>query len=124
MSLLRRAGVGVAFAFRVVARTPVVAVTAAAAAAVATLAAFSETATVAFVAFAIAVGLAHHGRGAFLQRVDANGEKAQHVLVDALLPLDLRDGGGGCIDVEEREMRLAVFAHAERQGFHAPVFGL
>ena len=56
--------------------------------------------------------------------VDAHGEIAQHVFVDALLPLDLGDRGRRRVDVDQREMRLAVLADAVGEGLHAPIFGL
>ncbi len=52
--------------------------------------------------------------------VDANGEIADDVLVDAQQALDLghRRGGGG--DVHEREVRLAVLLDAEGERLQAP----
>ena len=52
------------------------------------------------------------------------GEVAQHVFVDALLALDLGDRRRRRIDVQQREMRLAVLVDAVGEGLHAPVFGL
>jgi [acyl-carrier-protein] S-malonyltransferase len=42
----------------------------------------------------------------------------------ALLALDLSERRGRRIDIEQREMRLAIFADAEVQRLHAPVFVL
>ena len=49
---------------------------------------------------------------------------AQHVLAQPLLPLDLIEGGRGRLDVEQSEMRFAVFAQTVGEGFYAPLFGL
>src|SRR6202035_1787785 len=78
----------------------------------------------AVVAIAVAIGFAHHRRGTFLMLFDANGEIADHVFADPLLPLDLGDRGGGAIDVQQHEMRLAVLVHAIGEGAYAPVFHL
>src|SRR5579871_511731 len=112
-------------------RTAIVAVAATEAAAVLTVAAeatilartaIAEAAVATIVA--IAIGLAHHRRGAFLEFVDAHGEIAQHVLVDALLAFDLGNNGRGAIDVEHHEMRLAVLVDAVGQRAQAPLLGL
>ena len=108
----------------VTARGPIAPVTAKSAAATEAIAAIAEAAAAALVALAVALDLAHHGRRAFLKLVDANGEIAQHVFVDALLALDLHDRGRRGIKVEQREMRLAVLVDAEVQRLHAPVFVL
>src|SRR5262249_40687412 len=76
------------------------------------------------VALAVAVDLAHHRGGAILERVHANGQIAQDVLAEALLPLDLVEGGGRRVDVEHREMGLAVLAQAVGQRLDAPLLGL
>ena len=74
----------------VTARRPVAAITAETiAAAVAEAAAAAAEAAATLVALAVAIDLAHHRGGAFLEFVDADGEIAQHVFVDALLALDL-----------------------------------
>src|SRR5690349_4908800 len=78
--------------------------------------------TAAFVALAITVGLAHHCGGAFLVRVDADGEVAQHVFGNALLALDLGKRGRRRVDLEHCEVRLAVLLDAERKALDAPVF--
>ena len=57
-------------------------------------------------------------------RFDANGEIAQHVFVDALLALDLVHRRRRRVDVEQREVRLAVLVHAVGERLDAPVFGL
>src|SRR2546423_5195980 len=74
------------------------------------------------VAVAIPVDLTHQGRGPFLVLIDANGEIAQHVFGEALLPLDLGQRGGRRIELEQGEMRLAVLADAEGERLDAPVF--
>src|SRR5262249_37480161 len=43
---------------------------------------------------------------------------------DALLALDLDHGGRRGVDIHQREVRLAVLAHAVGQGLDAPVLGL
>src|SRR5690606_6661333 len=59
-------------------------------------------------AFAVAIVLAHHhGRTSFVL-VDANREVTDHVFVNRGLALQLVDDGGGAIDIEHHEMRLAV----------------
>src|SRR3954470_15601330 len=88
------------------------------------IAAVAEAAAATLVALAVALDLAHHRRRAFFQLVDPNGEIAQHVFVDALLALDLGQRRRRRIDVEQREVRLAVLADAEVQRLHAPVFVL
>src|SRR5258708_6887957 len=78
----------------------------------------------AVVALAVAVDLAHHCGRAFLMLVHANGDVAQHILVEPLLALDLVERGRRRLDVEQREMRLAVLAHPIRQGLDAPLLEL
>src|SRR5262245_56279431 len=53
-----------------------------------TAVAVAETAA-AIVTLAVAVDLAHHHRGTFLELLDAHRQVAQHFLVEPLLPLDL-----------------------------------
>src|SRR5689334_7718170 len=96
--------------------TPIEPVAAAAEPAAAAKAAFT-----ALVALAVAIGLAHHRRRAFLELVNAHRQVAQDVFVDPLLPLDLDDRGRRRIDVQQREMRLAVLSDAERERLDAPV---
>ena len=81
-----------------------------------------EAIAAALIAIAVAIGLAHHRRGAFLVRIDAHRYVAQHVFVQALLPLDLGQRGGRGVELEQGEMRLAVLADAERERLDAPVF--
>src|SRR5262249_27105362 len=76
------------------------------------------------VTFTVAIGLAHHRRRAFLQLVDTNAEIANHVLADALLPLDLSDRRRRRVDVEQHEVRLAILVHAIGERAHTPVLGL
>ena len=56
--------------------------------------------------------------------VDAQSEIADHVLVEAELALHLDDGRRRRVDIEQREMRLAVFLDAEGEGLDAPIFDL
>src|SRR5262249_38471543 len=119
--LLARAGIGGGGVVALIAWTTI----AAASAPVPTIAIETAvTEAAAFVAVAVAVGLAHHRGGAFLEFGDPHSQCAQHVFVDPLLPLDLCHRGGGRINVEKGEMRLAVLADAVAQGFDAPVFVL
>src|SRR3954466_13381218 len=102
----------------VTARRPIAPVTAKSAATTTTaeaIAAVAEAAAATLVALAVALALAHHRRRAFLKLVDANGQRARHVFVDALLALDLGERGRRRVDVEQREVRLAVLADAEVQ---------
>ena len=57
-------------------------------------------------------------------RLDADGEIAQHVFVQALLALDLVQRGRRRIDIEQRQVRLAVLAHAVGERLQAPIFVL
>ncbi len=109
----------------VAARRTIAAVAEAATATEATVAAEAAVAeAAALVALTVAIDLAHHRRGAFLEFFDADGEVAQHVFVDALLTLDLGQRGRRRVDIEQREVRLAVLLDAEVQRLHAPVFVL
>src|SRR5689334_8812223 len=74
--------------------------------------ALAAEAAAAIVTLAVAIGLAHHGGGAFLELLDANAQVAEHVFADPLLALDLGDGRGRRIDVEQHEMRLAILVDA------------
>ena len=56
--------------------------------------------------------------------VDADGEIAQDIFVEPLLALDLGEGRGRRVDVEQRHVRLAVLADAVGEGLHPPIFGL
>src|SRR5262249_43561221 len=90
--------------------------------AIAAEAALAEAAARAAVAVAVVARAAlQHGRRAFLERLDAHGQVAQHVLVDAHLPLHLGDGGGGRIDVEEDVVPLAVLLDAVGDVAQAPM---
>ena len=55
---------------------------------------------------------------------DANGEIADHVFADSLLPFDFGDRRRGGVDVEQHEVRLAVLVHPVGEGAYAPVFHL
>ena len=56
--------------------------------------------------------------------VDADGEEADHVLVDVRLALELGDRGRRGVDVEHHVMRLAVLGDAIGEGAKAPGLGL
>ena len=87
-----------------------------------------EAAIVAVAALAVlalvAVALLHHHRRLGLERLDADGHEAEDVLVDAHLALHLGDRRRRGVEVEEREMRLAVLLDAVGEGLDAPHLGL
>jgi len=68
----------------------------------------------------VAVALLHHGGRLGIELLDPDGHEAQHVLGDLHLALHLGDGGRRGVDVEEREMRLAVLLDPVGEGLHAP----
>ncbi len=104
---------------------PVAAIAAISIAAEAAAIAVAEaTAAAAIVTLAVAVDLAHHGRGALLEFLDAHREVAQHFFVEPLLPLDLVDHGRRRIEIHEREVRLAVLAQPIGEGLDAPLLEL
>src|SRR5437764_841948 len=74
--------------------------------AVATIAAVPTIAAWATLTFLVAP--THHRRRAGFELVDAQGEKADHILVDVRLALEFGDGRRGGIEVEHYVMRLAV----------------
>src|SRR5690606_3181596 len=76
------------------------------------------------VAALVAVALLHHRGGTFLVRLDPKGDEAQDVLVDAHLALHLGHGRGRGVDVDQREMRLAVLLDTVGERLDAPVLGL
>ena len=55
---------------------------------------------------------------------DADGEIAQHIFVEPFLALDFVERGRRRIDIEQRDVRLAVFANAVGEGLQAPIFVL
>ena len=55
---------------------------------------------------------------------DLQGDEAQNVFVDAHLAFHLGQGGRGGVDVEQREVRLAVLLDPVGEGLDAPVFDL
>ena len=57
-------------------------------------------------------------------RFGADGDEAQHVLVEAELTLELGDRGRRRVDVDEGEVRLAVLLDAVRERLDAPVLDL
>src|SRR6516165_10624038 len=79
----------------------------------------ARSARAAVVAIAV-LALAQHRRGAGFMLVNADGEIADDVLVDAQQPLDLDDRLGGRGDVQQREVRLAVLLDAEGKRLHPP----
>ena len=58
----------------------------------------------------VAVTLLQHRRRAFFERIDAERHEAEDVFVDAHLALHLGDRGRRRVDVEQREVGLAVLA--------------
>ena len=70
------------------------------------------------------VALAQHRRRAGLVLVDAHGDEADHVFVEAELTLELDDRRRRRVDVHQREIGLAVLLDAEGEGFQAPGFDL
>src|ERR1700756_2567512 len=65
------------------------------------LAVATEAATATVVTIAVAIGLAHHRGGAFLEVLDANAQIAEHVFADPFLALDLGNRRRWRIDVEQ-----------------------
>src|SRR5262249_50139018 len=72
----------------------------------------------------VAIALAHLHGGLGLVPLDANREKADHVGGQAHAALHLGDGGGRCVDVHERIVRLAVLLDLEGEALEAPILGL
>src|SRR5690349_20731584 len=66
----------------------------------------------------------HHRGWAFLEFVNADGEEADHVLVDVRLALKLGDSCSRGIEVQSDIMRLAVLGDAIGEGAQAPGLGL
>src|SRR4029079_14586266 len=91
-----------------------------------TAAAFAAAASIAPRAaiVAVAVGFAHHRGGTILERVDADREVAEHVLMEAFLALDLVQRCRRRIVIEQGHVRLAVVADAVVEGLQAPIFVL
>src|SRR6478672_9999706 len=56
--------------------------------------------------------------------IDPDGQKANDVGGEAHLSLKLGHRGWRRVDVQQREMRLAVFLDAEGEALEAPIFGL
>src|SRR4029079_18185874 len=73
---------------------------------------------------AVAVRFAHHRGGTILERVDADREVAEHVLMEAFLALDLVQRCRRRIDIEQGHVRLAVLADAVVEGLQTPIFVL
>ena len=64
------------------------------------------------------------GEGALVQRVDAYGEIAHHIIGNAVTPLDLLHGFGRAIDIEQRIVALALLLDRIGEVTQSPVFGL
>src|SRR5690606_36181709 len=75
-------------------------------------------------ALAIALVLAHLRGRTFLVLVDGDREPADHVLVDAVLPLELGNHVARTLEVEQHEVRLAVPVDLVGEALEAPGFGL
>src|SRR4051794_34150890 len=73
---------------------------------------------------AVALAAAHHCRRAAFMLIDAEREKADHVLIDVGLTLELSDRRSGGVEVEHHIMRLAVLGDAIGQAAQAPGLGL
>ena len=56
--------------------------------------------------------------------LDADGEPADHVLADAVLPLELGDDRAGALEIEQHEVRLAVAVDLVGEALEAPGLGL
>ena len=87
-----------------------------------TVAARATTAA-AFLALAV-VALAQHRRRAGLVRLDAQRHETDDVLVEAELALEFDDRRRRRVDVQKREIRLAVLLDAEGEGFETPCLDL
>src|SRR4051812_38967656 len=92
--------------------------------AVAEPAAVAEAASATLVAFAVPIDFPHHRGRSVLVLLDADSQIAEHLFVEALLPLDLFECRRRRIDFHECVMRLAVLAHAVGERFHSPLFEL
>src|SRR5690606_12125560 len=73
---------------------------------------------------AVALVLAHLRGRAFLVLFDADGEPADHVLVDAVLTLELGNDAAGALDVQHHEVSLAVAVDLVGEALEAPGLGL
>src|SRR6202048_526847 len=56
--------------------------------------------------------------------LDPYGQIAQHIFVQPLLTLNFIKRSGERVHIEQREMRLAIFAHTIGEGLHAPLLHL
>jgi hypothetical protein len=74
--------------------------------------------------FALLLASSHHRGRALLELVNADGEEANHVLVDVRLTLQLRDCRGRRVEIERDVMRLAVLGDAVCEAAQAPRLGL
>src|SRR6185436_519398 len=121
-----------AAALAVPAETAAAATGAAAATAISTEAAATATETTAFAAEApavavaalVAVALAHLDRRLGLVRLDPDCQEAKDVGGEPHTPLHLGHGGRRRIDVDQREVRLAILLDLVGERLDAPVFGL
>ncbi|KAG5729474.1 hypothetical protein E4T56_gene20938, partial [Termitomyces sp. T112] len=73
---------------------------------------------------ALAIVLAHLDRGTSFQFIDANGDEADDVLVDADLTLQLGGDAGGGFNVEHHKVSLAVALDLVGEVLETPGFGL
>ena len=62
--------------------------------------------------------------GSVFELFHPDGQEAKDVFVDAHLALHLGERRGGSVEVEHREMRLAVLLDAVGEGLDAPHLGL
>ena len=82
------------------------------------------TTTVTPITAVVAVGPAHHCRGAFLVLVDLDGNEADDVRGQSHLALELGHGLMGRVNIHKRVMGFTVFLNAIGEGLETPIFGL
>src|SRR3984893_14419532 len=70
----------------------------------------------------VIVALAQHCRLALLKSFGADCHEADDIFVDTHLPFHFGERGGRGIDIQKREMCLAVLLDPVGQGFHSPIF--
>src|SRR4029077_10077709 len=70
-----------------------------------------------------AAALHDHGRS-LLERIDPNGEIADHVFIDPHRPLEFGDRGGRRVDIKQDVMPLSVFSHSICEISQTPIFTL
>src|SRR5262249_34942932 len=94
------------------------------AAPVAPVAAVEAVTPVAAALALIAIRAAHHRRGSLLVLVDPDGKKANDVGREAHLTSEVCRRRRRRVDVQQREMRLAILLDAEGEALEPPIFGL